>query len=297
VLAGRAEAIVEWSPGPGQLAQVKGAGVTDEELSTVAQGLLPPPRLDATPLPAGFQEVIRRDGASLPPATPRGYEVGTTPQRGPARNPGVPVPSVRILAVWGEALPAGETALVRDRPAIVTTGGTEVTVAWLERADLRVSVTGTDLGLDDVRRIAAGLREQSVDEILARPSGARVIVARGELGGIAYELRARGGSPGACLELARGSLAITCASGMTATVADLRISIGMGVAFGPVSAEAASVRLELAGDTSVETEALGAPAGLGAAFYVVALAPDFGRVVAVVALGPDGHVLRRTPVG
>jgi hypothetical protein len=186
---------------------------------------------------------------------------------------------------------------VRGRPGVVSTNGFETSVAWLERPDLLVTAAGTNLGVDDVVRIAGGLREQSLEEVLERPSGARVVLARGELGGIPYELRARGGSPGACLELARGSLSITCNSEVTATVADLSITIGMGVAFGPVDVEAAGVRLEVSNGEAVSTEAVGAAAGLGAAFYVVALPPDFGRVLAVVALGPDGQVLRRTAVG
>ena len=89
----------------------------------------------------------------------------------------------------------------------------------------------------------------------------------------------------------------SCSSDPTATIADLAISIGLGVAYGPVVAEAARVRLELAGGRTVETDAVGAAAGQGAAFYVVDLPPDFGRVVAVSALGPAGQVLRRTAVG
>jgi len=73
------------------------------------------------------------------------------------------------------------------------------------------------------------------------------------------------------------------------------MSISEGVASGPVVAEATRVRLELAGGRAVETEAVGASAGQGAAFYVVDLPPDFVRVVAVVALGPQGQVLRRSP--
>ena len=47
---------------------------------------------------------------------------------------------------------------------------------------------------------------------------------------------------------------------------------------------------------AVETPAIGADSGQGAAFYVIDLPADFGSVVAVVALGPNGQVLRRTLV-
>ncbi len=296
-VAGRTEATVAWSLGPGQLTQVRGTGVTEEELLTFARGVVPPPLLDATPVPAGFRESTRREGASLPPPTPRRYQVGTTPFRSAATNPASTPAAVRILAMWDEALAPGTAETVRGRPGVLSTSGAESSLAWLERPGLLVTVTATNVALDDLRRVAAGLREQSVDEVLRRPGGARVLLGRGELESGSYELWVTGGPLGPCLELARSqSVGRTCSSDLTATIADLPISIGMGVAYGPVVAEAARVRLELAGGRTVETPAVGAAAGQGAAFYVVDLPPEFGRVVAIVALGPDGQVLRRTPV-
>lgn len=297
LVGGRTEVTLAWSPGPGQLVQLRGTGLSADELSTFAQRVVLPPRLDATPVPEGFRESIRRDGSALPPPTPRRYEVGTTPFRGAATNPASMLPAVHIRAMWDEPLTPGTPEAVRGRQGVLSTNGANTTLDWLERPGLLVTVTATNVGLEDVRRVAAGLREQGVDEVLRRPPGARVLIGRGQLEGGPYELWSTGGPSGPCLELTRsGSVGRHCTTGLTATLADLPISIGLGVAYGPVVPGAARVRLELAGGRTAETSAVGAEAGQGAAFYVVDLPPDFGRVVAVVALGPDGRVLLRTPV-
>jgi len=297
VVGGRREAIVVWSPGPRQLAQVRGVGLSDDELSTIAQGFVP--GLDGTPVPATFRGSIGRAPGSSPPAVPRRYEVGTIPFRGPAAYPGSGLPAVRVLAVWNDPLPPGTPETARDRPATLSTNGADTSLAWLERPGLLVTVTGTNLGVDDVRRVAAGLREQSIDEVLARVSVRPVTVARGSIDRTneTYELRTASGPAGLCLDLLLRTLARSCSSDVTATFADLPVSIGQdGVAFGAVVPEATRVRLELAGGRTLETPAVGADAGQGAAFYVVTLPPDYGRVEAVVALGPNGQVIRRTPV-
>ena len=159
-----------------------------------------------------------------------------------------------------------------------------------------MTVTGTNVGLDDVRPVAEGLREVGADEVLARPKEQRVVVATGELAGRPYELRSFGSPSGPCLQLSYGWSGLTCASDPAAPVADLTVSTGLGVAFGTVVPGAARVRLELGTEPAVETDAVGAGAGEGAAFFVAPL-PDRARVSAVVALAPDGGVLRRTPVG
>lgn len=296
VVAARGESSLAWSPGAGQVAQVRGSGLGEAELSAVAEGFRLPPNLDATARPEGFYEVVRRDGQPFPPATPRRHDAGTAPARAAATNPATRPAVVRISAVWGAPLPAGEPAgRVRGHPAVVSAAENEVTLDWVERPGLLVSVTGGNVSIEGVRRIASGLREQSMAEILRRPTGEPEVVARGDLAGTPYELRARGGASGPCLELHRGSLASICSSDPTSTVAELGISHGRGVVFGPVVPEATSVRLELADGRTVQTDALGRSTGLGAAFYVVALPPET-RVVAVVALAAGGEVLRSMPV-
>jgi hypothetical protein len=297
IVQGRTEATVVWSPATGQLAQIRGVGLSDDELSGIAQGFVAF-GLDATPLPEGFRGSIVRPTGSLPPPVPRRYELATTPIRGPASNPEVVVPAVRVAATWDDPLPPGVPETVRGRPAALSTNGPDTTLAWLERPGLLVTVTGTNLGLDDVWRVATGLREEGVEEVLSRPSGVPVIVARGTLDAGPYQLRVTGGAAGLCLELAySSSVARTCTSDPAARVADLPISLGKDATFGAVVPEAARVRVELAGGRSVETDAVGAAAGQGAAFYAVVLPADIGQVVAVVALGGDGQVLRRTLVG
>lgn len=295
IVPGRTEATVAWSPNGGQLAQVRGVGLSDDELLTVAQRLVPF-GLDQTPVPEGFQGSGGRPSGALPPPVPRRYQIATTPLRGPATNPSYPVPAVRVVAVWNDPLPPGVPETVRGRPASLSTAGADTTLAWFERPGLLVTVTGTNLRLEDVVRVATGLREQSLDEVVSRPGGARVLLGRGQLAGGPYELWVTGGPGGLCLELTRQSVAHTCRFDLTATISDLPISIALGVAFGPVVPTAATVRLELAGGRAVETPAIGADSGQGAAFYVTDLPADFGSVVAVVALGPNGQVLRRTLV-
>jgi hypothetical protein len=206
-------------------------------------------------------------------------------------------PSVAIDAAWDGMAPAGEpTGPVRGHPARRSKAGGVTTLSWTERPGLLVSVSGTKVSADDVRRVATGLREQSVEDVLGRPTGEKVVLARGEVGGTPYELRTQGGPSGPCLELAHGRLSSACSSDPAARVADFQVSIDAGVAFGPVVAGATAVRLELAGGQSVEAATVGQSAGLGAAFFVVALPPDVSRVEAVLALGAGGEVLRRTPV-
>lgn len=286
-VAGRDEPSLSWSPAPGQLAQVQGFGVSDDELQAAAAGRLP----------AGFTELQRNDAEAYPAPTPRRFTASTSPMRGPATAPGTP--AVAIAAAWDRPLPAAEVAEpVRAHRAVRSVAGLDTTLSWIERPGLLVSVTGTSLGLDDVRRVAEGLRELSVDEVLARPSEQRVVVATGELAGRAYELRSFGSPSGPCLQLSYGWSGLTCASDPAAAVGDLTVSTGQGVAFGAVIPAATRVRLELGGDQAVETDAVGAPAGEGAAFFVVPVpVPDQARVSAVVAVGADGQVLRRTPVG
>lgn len=294
-VAGRHDAALLWSPAPGRLAQVLGSGVSEEELFQVAEGFLPPPRLDATPVPEGFTELQRADDRPFPAAVPRHYSVGTLPLRGGSRPPGTP--SVRVTAGWGDALPAGGIEVaVRGRTGVVTGEGVETLLTWAERADLVVTVAGTNVGLEEVRRVASDLREQSVEEVLARPTGAPVVLDRGEIGGRSYELRAASHGSGPCLELARDWVGSACSGDPMRAIVDFGPSTLQGVAFGSVLLGAASVRLELDGGRAVETGAVGEAAGLGTAFYVVALPAD-SRVLAVVALGVEGQVLRRTPAG
>ncbi|HWI03387.1 MAG TPA: hypothetical protein VNT52_06090 [Acidimicrobiales bacterium] len=206
-----------------------------------------------------------------------------------------------MTATWGRSLPAGETAPpVRGREAVLAFDDAGAGLSWLERADLLVTVSTTNVGVDDLRRIAEGLREQSHAEVLRRPTGQQLVVGRGELAGTPFELRVRAGTSGRCLMLLRGWEARVCAGDPFRTVADLPASGAVfqgGVVFGAVVPRARTVRLELAGGRSVETEALGADTGQDAAFYVAALAPDDARVEAVVAIGAGGEVLRRTPAG
>ncbi len=294
-VSARSGATLVWSAAPGRLAQVTGVGVTESELASVAGGFQLPPRLDATPVPLGFAEVTRNDTHAYPPPVPLRFTADTRPLQGSSVL--AEAPWVSIGALWDAVAPAGQpTAPVRGHPAVKSKEGTETTLWWTERPGLMVSVTGTKVSIDDIRRVAVGLREQSVEEVLGRPTGEKVVLARGEAGGTPYELRTHGGPSGPCLELAHGGLFSSCSSDPAARVADFTLSIGGGMAFGPVVAEATSVRLELAGGQSVEAVTVGRDAGQGAAFYVVALPPEASRVEAVVALGAGGQVLRRTPV-
>jgi hypothetical protein len=294
LVAARHDAALVWSPAPGRLAQVLGSGVSDDELVGVAEGFLAPPQLDATPLPAGFTEVQRFDGRAYPPAVPRRYAVNTLPLRGPSRPEGTP--SVQIIAGWGATVPAaGNTVAIRERAGVVSGEGAKTSLTWSERPDLVVTVTGTNLGLDDVRRIALGLREQSIEEVEARPTGAHVLLSQGDLGGTPFELRTWGGPSGRCLELAYGAVTSACGADPTRDVVDFPGTIAQGMAFGSVQLDTASVRLELEGGLIVDTAAVGKTAGLGTAFYVVAVPPEATMVRAVVALGPAGEELRRTP--
>jgi hypothetical protein len=284
-VAGRDEASVSWSPAPGQLAQVQGFGLSDDDLLAAAAGRLPD----------GFTELQRDDAEAFPPPTPRRFTATTSPMRGPATAPGTP--AVAITAAWDQPLPAGTAAdPVRAHRAVRSVAGADTSLSWIERPGLLVTVTGTNVGLDDVRRVAEGLREVSADDVLARPSEQRVVVATGELAGRPYELRSFGSPSGPCLQLSYGWSGLTCASDPAAPVGDLTVSTGLGVAFGTVVPGAARVRLELGTEPAVETDAVGAGAGEGAAFFVAPLS-DRAKVSAVVALGPDGGVLRRTPVG
>ncbi len=296
VVRGRGDAVVAWSPAPGQLAQVAGSGLSEDELSTIAQGFVP--TLDPTPVPEAFRANGPLGRGSLPPPVPRRYEIGTAHLRGPAAYPASGRPAVRVLAIWNDPLPPGSPETVRGRPAVLSTNGADTSLSWFERPGLLVTVTGAALGVDDVRRVAAGLREQSHEEVLARASVRTVTVARGQLSGVPYELRVVGGDSGPCVELVMRTAARSCSPHLTGTLADLPITISEGpVAFGAVVREATRVRLELAGGRTVETADIGVADEQGAVLYVAALPPDFGRVVAVVALGPNGQVLRRTPVG
>lgn len=296
IVRGRLETTVLCSPGVGQLAQVRGMGLSEDELSTVAQGFVPF-GLDSTPVPEGFRGSSGRAPGSLPPAVPRRYEVGTTPFRGPAASPASGLPGVRVVAIWNDPLPAGTPERVRERPAVLSTSGANTDLAWFERPGLLVTVTGTNLDVDAVRRVATGLREQRLDEVVARSSVRTVTAARGVLDGVPYELRVVGGVSGPCVELAMRAVARSCSAHLTGTLVDLPISMtAERVAFGAVVPEATRVRLELAGGRTAETADIGAAVEQRAVLYMVALPPDYGRVVAVVALGPDGEVLRRTPV-
>ena len=295
LVAARHDAALVWSPGPGRLAQVLGSGVSEEELADVAEGFQPPPRLDATPVPDGFAEMQRSDVRPYPAAVPRQYTLGTLPPRGPSRSEGTP--SVLITAGWGRAIPTGSTTVaIRDRSAVVTVDGRETVVTWSERAELVVSVAGRNVALDEVRRVAEGLREQSMEEVEARLTGRRVVVDRGELGGVPYQLRTYGGSSGPCLELVRDWVGSACSGDPLRDVVEFEPSNLQGVMFGSVLREAASVRLELDAGQTVETPAVGRTAGLPTAFYVVAVPAGVTRVRFVVALGAGGEELRRTPV-
>lgn len=295
LVAARREAVLVWNPAPGRTAQVRGTGVSEEELAGVAEGLLPPPLLDATPLPEGFSELQRSDEHPFPAAVPRQYALDTRGLRGGAAREGSP--SVQIISAWGATVPAGRaTVTVRDRTGVVTGDGPETVLTWSERPDLVVRVTGRNLGLDVVRRIATELRELSVDEVLARPTGAPVVLARGELGGTPYELRTSRGASGACLELVHDWMATRCSAGPTEDVVDFGGSVSQGVAYGSVLLDATAVRLELDGGQAVETVPVGKEAALGTAFYVAAVPPG-ARLLAVVALDAGGQVLRRTPAG
>lgn len=295
LVAARHQAALVWSPGPGRLAQVLGSGVSEAELAEVAESFLEPPRLDATTLLEGFTELQRSDARAFPAAVPRHYAVGTLPLRGGARPEGTP--SVQIVAAWGGTVPAGATTVaVGDKTGVVTGAATETVVTWLERSGLVVSVAGKNVGLDDVRRIASALREQSIEEVAARPAGAPVRLAHGDIGGSPFELRARSGSSGRCLELVHGPVTSACSADPLQDVVEFRGSIAQGLAFGSVPLAAASVSLELAGDQVVETMPVGKEAGLGTAFYVAAVPPD-ARLLAVVALGADGQVLDRAAPG
>ncbi len=294
LVAARHDAALVWSPGPGRLAQVLGSGVSEEELSAVADGFQLPPRLDATPVPHGFTELQRSDEHPYPAAVPRAYAVNTLPMRGPSRPPGTP--SVQIIASWAGVVPPGnDTVTVRERTGVVTTDGDQTVLAWSERPDLVVRVAGTNLALDEVHRIASELREQSVEEVEARPAGVPALLARGNIGGRPYELRTTSGASGPCLELAHGWVGSACSVDPLREAVEFEPSTLQGVVFGSVLRDAASVRLELDGGQAVETDPVGKAAGLATAFYVTALPPNT-RVLAVVALGPQGQVLRRTPV-
>lgn len=295
LVAARREAVLVWNPAPGQTAQVRGTGVSEEELAGVAEGFLVPPRLDATPLPDGFAELQRSDEHPFPAALPRQYALDTKGLRGGAAREGRP--SVQIISAWGGTVPAGRaTVTVGDRTVVVTGDGPETVLTWSERPDLVVRVTGRNLGLDDIRRVATELRELSVDEVLARPTGAPVVLARGEVGGTPYELRTSRKASGACLELVHDWMATRCSAGPTDDVVDFGGSVSQGVAYGSVLLDATAVRLELDGGREVETVPVGKEAGLGTAFYVAAVPPD-ARLLAVVAMDAGGQVLRRTPAG
>ena len=294
-VAARHGAALMWSPAPGRLAQVLGSGVSEEELAGTAEGVLPPPRLDATPVPEGFTELQRSDERAFPAAVPRHYAIGTLPLRGGARPEGTP--SVQVIAAWGATVPdAGDALPVRGRAGVVTREARETMLTWSERPGLVVSVAGKNIHLDDVRRIASELRELSMAEVLGRATGAPVVLASGELGGTPYELRAGSAASGMCLELVHGWVSRRCNAEPGQLVVDFGGAISQGVAYGSVPVDATAVRLDLDGARAVETPAIGHEAGLGTAFYVVGVPPD-ARLVAVVALGRDGKVLRRTPVG
>lgn len=295
LVAGRHDAALVWSPAPGRLAQVLGSGLSEEELAGVAEGFLPPPRLDATPVPKGFTELQRRDDLAFPAAVPRHYAVNTLPLRGPARPPGTP--SVQVMAGWGGALPTdGTEVAVRGRTGLVTADGEKTVLAWSERPGLVVSVTGTNVGIEGVRRVASELRELSVGEVLARPTGAPVLLARGDANGLPFELRTANGVSGPCLELVHNWVHRQCSGDPFQAVVDFESTTFQGLAYGSVAVDAASVRLELDGGRAVETTPVGRAAGLGTAFFVVGVPAD-ARLVAVVALGADGQTLRRTPAG
>jgi hypothetical protein len=294
LVAGRHQAALVWSPAPGRLAQVLGSGVSEEELSVVAEGFSLPPRLDATPVPQGFSELQRSDEHAYPPSIPRRYAVNTVPLRGGARPEGTP--RVQVMAGWGGALPAGGEVAVRDRRGVVTSDGDQTVLAWWERADLLVTVTGTTVSVEDLRRVASELREQSREEVQARPTGAPRVLVRGDVGGVPYELRTTNGAAGPCLELVHSWVQNQCGGDPLQAVVEFESAIFQGLAYGSVLLDATSVRLELDGGRSVETVPVGKDAGLGTAFYVVPVPPD-ARVLLVVALAADGQVLRRTPAG
>jgi hypothetical protein len=295
LVAARHDAVLAWNPAPGRLAQVLGSGVSAEELAGVAEAFLPPPRLDATPVPEGFAEIQRSDDHPYPAAVPRQYAVNTVPLRGGARPPGTP--SVMVVGGWGDELPPGGTAVtVRDRPGVASTEGDTTLLGWSERPGLVVTVTGTNVGLDDVRRTATELRELSVEEVLARPTGAPALVARGVAAGEPYELRLRSGPSGPCLELAHNWVQSQCSGDPMQAVVAFQGAIFQGLAYGSVVLDAASVRIELDGGRMVDTVPVGKAAGVGTAFFVADVPPD-ARLLAVTALGADGNVLRRTPAG
>jgi hypothetical protein len=161
---------------------------------------------------------------------------------------------------------------------------------------LVVTVTGTNVDTDDVRRIATELRELSVEEVLIRPTGAPAVLARGEGAGVPYELRIRTGPSGPCLELVHNWVQSQCSGDPMPAVVEFQGAIFQGMAYGSVVLDAASVRIELDGGRVVDTVPVGRAAGVGTAFFVADVPPD-ARLVAVAALGPDGQVLRRTPAG
>jgi hypothetical protein len=292
-VASRHDAALVWSPAPGRLAQVLGSGLSMQELSVVADGLRPPPRLDATPIPDGFTELQRSDDRPFPAAVPRHYSVNTLAMRGGSRPPGTP--SVQVVSGWGGNLPAGGTDIpVRDRSGVATRDGDRTVLAWWERPGLLVTVTGTNVSIEDVRLVASGLREQSVEDVEARPTGARVLLARGDAGGMPYELRRTNGASGPCLELVHTWVQSQCSGDPLQDVVEFESAIFQGLAYGSVPLDAVSVRFELDGGRSSETVAVGNAAGLGTAFYVAPVPPDAG-LLAVVALGVDGQVLRRVP--
>jgi hypothetical protein len=293
LVAARHQMALVWSPTPGRLAQVLGSGVTEEELAGVADGFRLPPRLDATPVPDGFTEMERADDRAYPAAVPRQYAVHTLPLRGPSRPPGTR--SVLVTAGWAGELPAVGTPVdVRNTTGVVTTEAEKTVLTWSERPGLVVSVTGSSVALDDVRRIASELREQSVEEIVARPAGASVVLARGESKGLPWELRTMAGPSGPCLRMVHNWVQEQCGGGPLVDVPTFESTIFQGLAFGPVALEAAAVRIELDGGRTVDTVPVARSASLASAFYVADVPPD-SQLVAVVALGPDGQVLRRTP--
>lgn len=293
LVAARHDMALVWSPAPGRLAEVLGSGVSEEELAGVAEGFRVPPRLDATPVPDGFTEMQRADDRSFPAAVPRQYAVNTLPLRGGSRPPGTP--SVLVVAGWAGEVPAGGTPVdVRGTAGVVTTDGEKTVLTWSERPGLVVSVTGSNVALDDVRRIASELRELSVEEVMARPTGASVVLARGESKGLPWELRTTAGTSGPCLEMAHNWVQDQCSGGPLQDVVTFDSTIFQGLAYGPVALEATTVRIELDGGRTVEAVPVAKDAGLATAFYVADVPPE-SQLVAVVALGADGQVLRRTP--
>jgi hypothetical protein len=306
--------VVAWAPARGQLAQVTvnatgrvggGAGLGDDGVLELAESLRLP-ELDGTPLPAGF--ALRRgqayDSRSLAPPVPRQWlatysdvsrehhATGIAPNAANRR-------SVTITSSWRSGLPSGaSTKAVRGHDAVAPSSPDGYrSLSWEERPGLQVTVTGERLAEDELRRVAEGLREQSVDEVLSRPSGSPAVVGSAEVAGTTYELVTSRRPTGICVEL-RGARdagrGIAC--GFDPAAAMLRLEITTRgeprIMFGMARPAASRVRVEFPGSEPVQAKVFSAEE----ATYWLAALPDEQPVTAVVALDAGGRVLERLEI-